>query len=348
MLGKIKLGISIGDPNGIGIEIILKIFQDQRLFDFFTPLVYGPLELLEKQKKHFQLNTVLSLINKDQSLHESKLNVHNFPMPEAALIFGEASKVAGGVAFKSFQLATEALKKGSIDALVTAPINKETIQSKEFNFPGHTDYLARELGGNSLMFMVTDALKVALVSDHIAVKQISSFLTKDALREKIHQLENSLQLDFNSSRPKIAVLGLNPHTGDHGLIGEEDDQILRPIIQEFAEKGHLVYGPYAADSFFGTQTHLQFDAILAMYHDQGLIPFKTLTFGEGVNFTAGLSKVRTSPDHGTAFEIAGKGVAEIESFRNAMFLARKIFLNRKQKKSNRVENKSEKFSIDTD
>jgi len=348
MLGKIKLGISIGDPNGIGIEIILKIFQDRRLFDFFTPLVYGPLELLEKQKKHFQLNTVLSLINKDQSLHESKLNVHNFPMPEAALIFGEASKVAGGVAFKSFQLATDALKKGSIDALVTAPINKETIQSKEFNFPGHTDYLAQELEGNSLMFMVSDALKVALVSDHIAVKQISSFLTKDALREKIHQLENSLQLDFNSSRPKIAVLGLNPHTGDHGLIGEEDDQILRPIIQEFAEKGHLVYGPYAADSFFGTQTHLQFDAILAMYHDQGLIPFKTLTFGEGVNFTAGLSKVRTSPDHGTAFEIAGKGVAEIESFRNAMFLARKIFLNRKQKKSNRVENKSEKFSIDTD
>jgi 4-hydroxythreonine-4-phosphate dehydrogenase len=340
MLGKIKLGISVGDPNGIGIEIILKIFQDRRLFDFFTPLVYGPLELLEKQKKHFQLNTVLSLINKDQSLHESKLNVHNFPMPEVALIFGEASKVAGGVAFKSFQLATYALKKGSIDALVTAPINKETIQSKEFNFPGHTDYLARELGGNSLMFMVTDALKVALVSDHIAVKQISSFLTKDALREKIHQLENSLQLDFNSSRPKIAVLGLNPHTGDHGLIGEEDDQILRPIIQEFAEKGHLVYGPYAADSFFGTQTHLQFDAILAMYHDQGLIPFKTLTFGEGVNFTAGLSKVRTSPDHGTAFEIAGKGVAEIESFRNAMFLARKIFLNRKQKKATELKIKA--------
>lgn len=348
MLGKIKLGISIGDPNGIGIEIILKIFEDRRLFEFFTPSVFGPLKLLEQQKKHFQFNTGLSLIKKGQPLHKAQLNVSNLPMPEEVLVFGAASKAAGGVAFMSFQSATEALKKGSIDALVTAPINKETIQSKDFNFPGHTDYLAQELEGNSLMFMVSDALKVALVSDHIALKEVSSVLTKDLLREKIQQLENSLQLDFICSRPKIAVLGLNPHTGDHGVIGEEDDQIIRPLIQELTLAGHLVYGPYAADSFFGHQTHLQFDAILAMYHDQGLIPFKTLTFGEGVNFTAGLIKVRTSPDHGTAFEIAGKGVAQIESFRNAIFLARKIFLNRKQENSSLAEINSEKYQSDTD
>ena len=270
------------------------------------------------------------------------MSVFDLPMPEAKLVFGEASKIAGKLAFESLKSATMALKKGEIDALVTAPINKETIQSEDFNFPGHTDYLAKELDGNSLMFMVSESLKVALVSDHIAVKDISRLLTPKLLREKIQQLEDSLKKDFNISRPKIAVLGLNPHTGDKGVIGKEDDQITHPLIQELSASGHLVYGPYAADSFFGHQTHLQFDAILAIYHDQGLIPFKTLTFGAGVNFTAGLSKVRTSPDHGTAFEIAGKGVAETESFRNAMFLARSIYFNRKEKKPLTTENKGEK------
>jgi 4-hydroxythreonine-4-phosphate dehydrogenase len=263
-------------------------------------------------------------------------------MPNAELVFGEASKTAGAVAFESLKSATQALKKGEIDALVTAPINKETIQSEDFKFPGHTDYLAKELEGNSLMFMVSDSLKVALVSDHIAVKEVSTALTPELLKEKIQQLEYSLQQDFNINRPKIAVLGLNPHTGDKGVIGKEDDEVTRPLIKELSASGHLVYGPYAADSFFGHQTHLQFDAILAIYHDQGLIPFKTLTFGEGVNFTAGLNRVRTSPDHGTAFEIAGKGVAQIESFRNAMFLARNIYLNRKGKKVLSTQNKGEK------
>lgn len=342
MLGKIKLGISIGDPNGIGIEIILKIFEDRRLFEFFTPLIFGPIKLLENQKKHFQLNSNLVLKKKNQPSNKPQLNVYDLPMPNAELVFGEASKTAGAVAFESLKSATQALKKGEIDALVTAPINKETIQSEDFKFPGHTDYLAKELEGNSLMFMVSDSLKVALVSDHIAVKEVSTALTPELLKEKTQQLEYSLQQDFNINRPKIAVLGLNPHTGDKGVIGKEDDEVTRPLIKELSASGHLVYGPYAADSFFGHQTHLQFDAILAIYHDQGLIPFKTLTFGEGVNFTAGLNRVRTSPDHGTAFEIAGKGVAQIESFRNAMFLARNIYLNRKKKKVLSTQNKGEK------
>jgi 4-hydroxythreonine-4-phosphate dehydrogenase len=333
MLVKINLVISIGDPNGIGIEITLKIFEDRRLFEFFTPIIFGPIELLENQKKHFQLNSNFILKRKKQEMNKTQLNVYDLPMPDMELVFGEASKTAGAMAFKSLKLATQALKKGEIDALVTAPINKETIQSEDFKFPGHTDYLAKELEGNSLMFMVSDSLKVALVSDHVAVKDVPTALTPELLKQKIEKLEHSLKQDFNINRPKIAVLGLNPHTGDKGVIGKEDDEVIRPLIKELSASGNLVYGPYAADSFFGHQTYRQFDAVLAIYHDQGLIPFKTLTFGEGVNFTAGLSRVRTSPDHGTAFEIAGKGVAQIQSFRNAMFLARNIYLNRKKKKT---------------
>lgn len=333
MLGKIKLGISMGDPNGIGIEIILKIFEDKRLFDFFTPVVYAPYKLLDQQKKHFGFQTNLSVQKKEQRFHKAQLNVIDMPMPKEALKFGEPSKIAGALAIDSLKAATSALKKGNIDALVTAPINKETIQSTSFNFPGHTDYLAKELEGKSLMLMVSDLLKVALVSDHVAVKDVSGLLTTALLEEKILGLENSLKNDFNVQRPKVAVLGLNPHSGDKGVIGQEDDQIILPVVKDLFDKGHLVYGPYAADGFFGQQAHLKFDAVLSMYHDQGLIPFKTLTFGTGVNYTAGLKAVRTSPDHGTAFEIAGQGTANTESFRNAMFLARLVLFNRKEKNS---------------
>ena len=331
MLGKIKLGISIGDPNGIGIEIILKIFEDRRLFEFFTPVIFAPIRLLKNQKNHFNLNCSLILKKKSQKFQKANLNVFDFPMPDTKLVFGEASKLAGKIAFESLKSATIALKNEEIDALVTAPINKETIQSNDFNFPGHSNYLSKELDGSSLMFMVSDSLKVALVTDHLAVKDISGVFTYELLREKIQLLEGTLKKDFKIIRPKIAVLGLNPHIGDQGVIGKEDDEISRPLLNELSAIGHLVYGPYAADSFFGHQTYLQFDAVLAIYHDQGLIPFKTLTFGEGVNYTAGLSRIRTSPDHGTAFEIAGKGLAQIGSFRNAMFLARKIYFNREQK-----------------
>lgn len=341
-MGKIKLGVSIGDPNGIGIEIILKIFEDRRLFEFFTPLIFGPFKLLENQKKHFKLNSSLVLKKKNKPLQKTQLNVFDIPMPEDDLVFGEASKVAGKLAIESLKSSIAALKNCEIDALVTAPINKETIQSEDFKFPGHTDYLAKKFGGNSLMFMVSESLKVALVTDHIALKDVPKLLTHELLKEKTLILENSLKQDFNIQRPKIALLGLNPHTGDKGVIGKEDDQVIRPLIKEMSGLGHLIHGPYAADSFFGHQTHLQFDAVLAIYHDQGLIPFKTLTFGEGVNYTAGLSSIRTSPDHGTAFEIAGKGLALTESFRNAMFLARSIYFNRKEKTHPTIKNKIEK------
>ena len=341
-MGKIKLGVSIGDPNGIGIEIILKIFEDRRLFEFFTPLIFGPFKLLENQKKHFKLNSSLVLKKKNKPLQKTQLNVFDIPMPEDDLVFGEASKVAGKLAIESLKSSIAALKNCEIDALVTAPINKETIQSEDFKFPGHTDYLAKKFGGNSLMFMVSESLKVALVTDHIALKDVPKLLTHELLKEKTLILENSLKQDFNIQRPKIALLGLNPHTGDKGVIGKEDDQVIRPLIKEMSGLGHLIHGPYAADSFFGHQTHLQFDAVLAIYHDQGLIPFKTLTFGEGVNYTAGLSSIRTSPDHGTAFEIAGKGLALTESFRNAMFLARSIYFNRKEKTHPTTKNKIEK------
>jgi 4-hydroxythreonine-4-phosphate dehydrogenase len=251
-------------------------------------------------------------------------------MLDEELVFGRYSKAAGSLAFKSIKEASIALKDGEVDALVTSPINKKTIQSEDFSFPGHTSYFADFLNGEGLMFMISDELKVALVTDHIPVKEISDQITSELLEKKIHQLEYSLKFDFDINRPRIAVLGLNPHSGDMGVIGYEEDKIYVPVIKELSEKGLLVFGPYAADSFFGNQRHLNFDAILASYHDQGLIPFKSLTFGEGTNFTAGLSKVRTSPDHGTAFEIAGKGIAKVSSFRSAMYMARRIFLNRKK------------------
>ena len=320
----------MGDPNGVGIEIILKIFEDKRMFDFFSPIIFAPIELLERQKQFFNLNTNLFLVKDTKKYHNGKLNVYNIKMLDEELVFGRYSKAAGSLAFESIKEASIALKDGEVDALVTSPINKKTIQSEDFSFPGHTSYFADFLNGESLMFMISDELKVALVTDHIPVKEISDQITSELLKKKIYQLEYSLKFDFDINRPRIAVLGLNPHTGDRGVIGYEEDKIFIPVIKELSEKGLLVFGPYAADSFFGNQRHLNFDAILASYHDQGLIPFKSLTFGEGTNFTAGLSKVRTSPDHGTAFEIAGKGVAKVSSFRSAMYMARKIFSNRKK------------------
>ena len=330
MSEKIKLGISMGDPNGVGIEIILKIFEDKRMFDFFSPIIFAPIELLERQKQFFNLTTNLFLVKDTKKYHNGKLNVYNIKMLEGELVFGRYSKAAGSLAFKSIKEASIALRDGEVDALVTSPINKKTIQSEDFSFPGHTSYFADFLNGESLMFMISDELKVALLTDHIPVKEISDQITTELLKKKIHQLEYSLKFDFDINRPRIAVLGLNPHTGDRGVIGHEEDKIFIPVIDELSEKGLLVFGPYAADSFFGNKRHLNFDAILASYHDQGLIPFKSLTFGEGTNFTAGLSKVRTSPDHGTAFEIAGKGIAQVSSFRSAMYMARKIFSNRKK------------------
>lgn len=327
---KIKLGISIGDLNGIGGEIILKTFDDSRMLDFCTPVIFASVKTLSFLKKHFNLELNIHGVENSSQVIEGKVNVVNVWKENVAINFGVEDFESGKYAFKSLEAATRALKNNEIDVLVTAPINKNTIQSEDFNFPGHTNYLAKELEGDSLMFMITDTLKVGLLTDHVPLKDIAQEITPQLIEKKIGIIQRTLQQDFRISKPRIAVLGINPHSGDNGLIGKEDETILKPTLQKLKDKGHLVFGPYAADSFFGTKNHQNFDAVVAAYHDQGLIPFKTLSFGEGVNYTAGLNKVRTSPDHGTAFEIAGKNTANINSFKEAVFKAIEIFQTRRE------------------
>ena len=327
---KIKLGISVGDLNGIGCEVALKTFQDSRMLDFCTPVFFASNKTISAQTKALGMDIKYNGVQEASKTLSGKINVVNVWKEIPEIKFGEATEEAGSFAIQSLKAAVEALKNGDIDVLVTAPINKNNIQSEEFKFPGHTDYLAQELEGESLMFMVTDELKVGLLTDHLAVKDAPSAINPILIRTKVRTIEKSLQMDFGVRRPKVALLGINPHSGDNGTIGKEDEEILKPVIKEMSDAGHLVFGPYAADSFFGSNTHENFDAVLAAYHDQGLIPFKTLSFGRGVNYTAGLSKVRTSPDHGTAYEIAGKGEADHSSFKEAVFTALKVFKNRQE------------------
>ena len=324
----IKVGISIGDLNGVGGEIVLKMFEDSRILEFCTPIIFASIKTLTFLKTHFKSEINFNSINNIGQTVSGKINVFNVWNEQVNIEFGKEDSKIGEYAFKSLEVATKALKRGDIDVLVTAPINKHNIQSEDFQFPGHTDYLAQQLSGNSLMFMVTDTLKVGLLTDHVPVKDIAQHISSELIEEKINTVYNTLQKDFRIRKPKIAVLGINPHTGDNGVIGNEDDEIMRPTLKSIKDSGKLVFGPYAADSFFGSNNYKNFDAIVASYHDQGLIPFKTLSFGQGVNFTAGLSKVRTSPDHGTAYEIAGKGVADPSSFKEAVFTAIQIFKNR--------------------
>ena len=324
----IIVGISIGDLNGIGGEIVLKTFEDSRMLELCTPVVFTSSKTMNFLKTHFNSEINFNNINNLNQIVAGKFNVFNCWNEPVTIEFGKEDFKIGEYAVKSLEAATIALKNNDIDVLVTAPINKHNIQSKDFKFPGHTDYLAEKLEGESLMFMVTDTLRVGLLTDHVPVKDIVEHLTETLIIKKTHAVYNSLLKDFSIVRPKIAVLGINPHTGDNGVIGNEDDTILRPALQKLKDEGKLVYGPYAADSFFGSNNYKNFDAIVATYHDQGLIPFKTLSFGQGVNFTAGLNKVRTSPDHGTAYEIAGKGVADENSFKEAVFTAIQIFKNR--------------------
>lgn len=326
--GNIKLGISIGDLNGIGCEVVLKTFEDSRMLDFCTPVIFASNKTISGQQKALGISIPFNGVQEASKAVDGKLNIVNVWKQVPEIKFGEATKEAGDFALQSLKAAVAALKQGDIDVLVTAPINKNNIQAEDFKFPGHTDYLAQELEGESLMFMVTDDLKIGLLTDHVAVKDVSSAIIPRLIRDKVNTIEKSLKMDFGIRKPKIALLGINPHSGDNGVIGKEDDEVLRPVINEMTNNGHLVYGPYSADSFFGSDNYKNFDAILAAYHDQGLIPFKTLSFGRGVNFTAGLSKVRTSPDHGTAYEIAGKGQADHSSFKEAVFMAIKIFRNR--------------------
>ncbi|MFD2822572.1 4-hydroxythreonine-4-phosphate dehydrogenase PdxA [Lacinutrix iliipiscaria] len=329
----IIVGISIGDLNGIGGEIILKTFADSRVLDFCTPVIFASVKTMTFLKNHFNINVNLNGIkHTDQILHK-KINVLNVWNEPVKIEFGKEDLKIGAYAIKSLEKATQALKNDKIDVLVTAPINKHNIQSDTFKFPGHTNYLAQELEGNSLMLMIANDLRVGLITDHVPVKDIATHITPELIVEKIETVYNSLKRDFRVNKPKIAVLGINPHNGDNGVIGSEDDDILRPTLKAIKDSGKLVFGPYAADSFFGSNNYTNFDAIIASYHDQGLIPFKTLSFGKGVNYTAGLNKIRTSPDHGTAFEIAGKNEADNSSFKEAVYKAIEIFKNRKEYKA---------------
>lgn len=324
----IKVGISVGDLNGVGIEVILKTFQDNRLLELCTPIVFGSNKTISFQRKHLNINVNFQGIDLLENAVEGKLNVLNCWKDSPNISFGKETPEGGKYAFESLQIATQALKNDLIDVLVTAPINKNNIQSETFKFPGHTNYLAQELEGKSLMFMVSEELKVGLLTDHVPIKEVSSHITPDLISEKIKLIDESLKKDFCLQRPKIAVLGLNPHCGDNGVIGNEDDTIIRPTLRKLFDEGFLVFGPFSADGFFASGNYKNYDAVIAPYHDQGLIPFKTITFGNGVNFTAGLKRVRTSPDHGTAFEIAGKGQANADSFKQAVYTAIDIFKNR--------------------
>jgi 4-hydroxythreonine-4-phosphate dehydrogenase len=327
---KIIVGISIGDLNGIGSEIILKTFQDARMLDFCTPVIFASVKVLSHVKKIYDIDCNLHGIDDLNKIVSKKINVYNVWKEAIEINFGKPDTTIGQYAIKSLQAATQALKENKIDVLVTAPINKATIQSDTFNFPGHTDYLAKELGGKALMLMVSEELRVGLLTDHLPLKEVPTHITPEVITEKLSTISQSLKQDFRIRKPKIAVLGINPHNGDHGVIGDEDDKILLPTLTKIKDQGELVFGPYAADSFFGSGSYSKFDAIIASYHDQGLVPFKTLSFGTGVNYTAGLSKVRTSPDHGVAYDIAGKNCANHTSFEEAVFCAINIFRNRQE------------------
>lgn len=326
----IIVGISVGDLNGIGPEIILKAFEDNRVLELCTPVVFANVKLLSFLKKHFELNVSIHGIDQINQALPGKLNVLNVWKENFIVDFGKQSQESGKLAIESFTEATKALKNNTIDVLVTAPIHKYNSQSDGFKFAGHTGYLQQELEGTALMLLVSSQLRVGLLTEHLPVAEVAKHITPQLIKNKVAVLKKSLQQDFKINQPKIAILGLNPHCGDQGVIGKEDDTVIKPTIAELFDQGTYVFGPYASDSFFGNQTYKKFDAILACYHDQGLIPFKTISFGEGVNFTAGLNKIRTSPDHGTGFDIAGKNEAKADSFLEAIYAAVDLFQAREE------------------
>ena len=330
MNNNIRVGITQGDVNGVGYEIILKVFADPEMFDFCSPILYGAPKVATYHRKVVGSQTNFNVVdNADQSV-PGKLNLVNCNAEEVKVDFGTPTEESGKAAFQALERAVQEYKDGLIDVLVTAPINKHSIHSEEFNFPGHTEYIAAKLGeGNKpLMILMNDALKVALVTIHEPISKVASLITKDLVCEKIKQLNTSLRYDFGIEIPKIAVLALNPHAGDNGLIGNEEANAIKPAIDEMVAENIQCFGPFSADGFFGSGEYRKFDAVLAMYHDQGLIPLKAISMDDGVNFTAGLPVVRTSPDHGTAYDIAGKGVADENSLRQAIFTALDIFKRR--------------------
>ncbi len=330
---RLVIGISLGDYNGIGPEVILKALQYNRLQKICTPVIYGSMRVLNRYRnllnlKDWNLNGVPTI---GQISHKMTNVITCWPDQNQDIQPGQVTPEAGQAALACLQRAVDDMKAGKLDALVTAPINKYNIQSEEFKFPGHTEYLAEEFGvPDNLMFMVSETLRVGVVTGHVPLGRVRQNVTRERIAQKLTLMMQSLKQDFGLEKPKIAVLGLNPHAGEEGLLGNEEQDIIKPLLAEWRNKGQLVFGPYPADGFFGTRGYTKFDAVLAMYHDQGLIPFKAIAFEEGVNFTAGMPVVRTSPDHGTAYDIAGKGIADETSMLQAIYTAVDVARQRKE------------------
>lgn len=317
------IGITIGDINGVGPEVIIKSLSDSRILRHITPVVFGSTKVLSFYRKMMQIEEFhYSQLKSINDLNHRKVNVVNCWPEMVEIKVGKVTSEAGNCAYLALKEAMKYLKEDKIDALVTAPINKKNIQRDDFKFVGHTDYISDELGVNdNLMLMVNENLRVGVVTAHVPVNEISNQLTQEAVEAKLNIMVKTLKKDFGIEKPRVALLGLNPHAGEDGLLGKEETEIIEPVISRYKNKGSLVFGPFPADGFFGTLQYQKYDGILAMYHDQGLIPFKMLCFESGVNFTAGIPKVRTSPDHGTAYSIAGKNMASPVSMREAIYLA---------------------------
>ena len=327
----IRVAITQGDTNGIGYEVILKTFADPAMFELCTPIIYGSPKIAAYHRKALNLETNFSIINSAEEARNGRLNILACFDEEVKVELGQPSEEAGLAAFKALDRAMTDYRAGLFDVLVTAPINKATIQSPGFHFPGHTEYIETSVGdGNkALMILMNESLRVALVTTHLPIKEVSKAITKEAIIEKATIFHKTLRRDFRISNPRIAVLSLNPHAGDNGLLGSEEQEVIKPAIDELEKAGIQAFGPYPADGFFGSNAYDHFDGVLAMYHDQGLAPFKTIALESGVNFTAGLPIIRTSPDHGTAYDIAGQGKADENSFRQAVYTAIDVFRNRK-------------------
>lgn len=331
------IGISCGDLNGIGIELIIKTFADNRIIEECTPVIFASNKAINFYKKTLQdVNLNFQSLKDITRPYPKQVNVFNCWEEEVNIAPGQLTEAGGKYAVKSLNAAVEALKAGHIKALVTAPIHKKNIQSQDFNYSGHTPYLKDAFGADEvLMLMCAENMRVGLLSEHVPLKDAAALVTRPAILKKLNILKDSLQKDFGIDKPRIAVLGLNPHAGDEGLIGTEEEEQIKPALKEARQNNILAFGPYSADAFFARGNHEKFDAVLAMYHDQGLIPFKSLAYGEGTNYTAGLSVVRTSPDHGTAYDIAGKNRADEASFRHSIFFAIDIIRKREEYAFNR-------------
>ena len=328
---KIRVAITHGDTNGIGYEVIFKTFADPAMLELCTPIIYGSPKIAAYHRKALNMETNFSIINQAEDARDGRVNLLTCFDEETKVEIGQPSAEAGEAALKALDRAMTDYRKGLYDVLVTAPINKATIQSPSFHFPGHTEYIETCVGeaNKALMILMNENLRVALVTTHLPIKDVAKAITKEAIVTKATIFNLALKRDFRISKPRIAVLSLNPHAGDNGVLGTEEQETIKPAIDELASQGIQAFGPYPADGFFGSGTYDYFDGVLAMYHDQGLAPFKTIALESGVNYTAGLPLVRTSPDHGTAYDIAGQGKADENSMRQAIYTAIDIWRNRR-------------------